>query len=215
MTSFSLLLHSPSSKRAPLYVIAKSTVFPCTGLGNGYLVLAIFLLKIFNFYIVPVFTKVCMIQIWLSGSSDLAVFYLAHHVFYTMCVMPPMFLATQWNSFWQHLDKVYCESFFTSQSWHQNGYVAHSCTNCISVTVPVFISLIRVCQVQNKLGSVPRSNVSHQFCKGSWPWCKLLFQLYHTVNHGFIWFRKLQFIFLKDWLEFVLHHAKSVDCNVL
>ena len=72
--------------------------------------------NLFNFYIVPVFMKVCMIQIRSSGSSDLAVFYLAHHVFCIMCVMPPLFLVTQRNSFWQHLDKVYWETFFTSQS---------------------------------------------------------------------------------------------------
>ena len=38
-------IHHPANG-TPLYVIAKSTIFPSTGLGNGYLVLAVFLLKI-------------------------------------------------------------------------------------------------------------------------------------------------------------------------
>ena len=60
-----------------------------------------------NLYIVLVFMKVLMIQIWPAGYSDWAVFYLACCVFNIMHVMPSMFLATQWNSFWQCLDKVY------------------------------------------------------------------------------------------------------------
>ena len=81
------------------------------------------------------------------------------------------------------------------------------------MTVPIFISLERVCQVQNKLGNVPRSNVWHQFQHFLWGW--LLYHLYCIVNHGFIWFGKLWFIFSEGWLQFVLHHGKSLDCTVL
>ena len=56
--------------------------------------------NLFNLFIVLVFTKVPMMQIQPSGSSDWAVFHLAHHIFNIICVMPPMFVATQWNSFW-------------------------------------------------------------------------------------------------------------------